>query len=173
MRVMMQGLSPRVQNGEKPNIRPQMLRITSDGLERFGNGLKEQIVEHTGILKCQGTELAWQGKYHMTIGHIEKITPLAFEPGRLGLPLAFWAVPMPTRIVLNHLIATVITLRMVTAKGCCAALRDGLQDAALGYRGHVSIALQVGRAIVPHDICYFKLARCRHDCVSGSESVGK
>ena len=96
----------------------------------------------------------------MTIGHLEQITLLAFEPGRLGLPLAFWAVAMPTRVVLDHLIATRIAPRMMTAKGCRAALRNGLQDAALGHRGHMSVALEVGRAILSHHIRHLKLTLC-------------
>jgi hypothetical protein len=109
-----------------------MLGITRNGLEGLGHGLKQQGIDHTRILQREGTELGGEGKDHMAVGHFQNLPLPRRQPGGLGTPLALGAVPIPTGIIADLLMAAVIALGFVAPEDCCAALRDGLEHPALG-----------------------------------------
>ena len=46
MRMMHQGLSPRVQHGEEADLRAEMLRIGGDGAQGLGGRAKQDAVDH-------------------------------------------------------------------------------------------------------------------------------
>ena len=50
MRVMQQGGSPGVQDGEEANLRAQMFGIGGDGAQGLGRGLEENVVDHLLVL---------------------------------------------------------------------------------------------------------------------------
>jgi hypothetical protein len=54
MRVMVQLLAPGMEHGEAADLRPEMLRVPGDVLERLGDGAKEQAIEVAGVLQRQG-----------------------------------------------------------------------------------------------------------------------
>ena len=54
MGVMVQLLAPGVQHGEAANLRPEMLGVPGDVLERLRHGAKEQTIEQARVLERQG-----------------------------------------------------------------------------------------------------------------------
>jgi len=60
MRMMHQVLPPGVQQGEKPDACPQVTWIPGDRLQCFGDGLKQDCIDRSLILKCNGAELSRQ-----------------------------------------------------------------------------------------------------------------
>ena len=65
-----QVLSPRVQNGEKPNPGSQMTGIGGDLQQRFGCRAKYHAVHHPVILKSQSGHGLGQHEDDMEVGHL-------------------------------------------------------------------------------------------------------
>jgi hypothetical protein len=72
MRVVMEVLSPGVQNGETGDLRPEMFRVSAEGQQGLGNGAKEHPVDDAAILKCQRREFLRNGEHHVEVLHVEK-----------------------------------------------------------------------------------------------------
>src|SRR6185369_9774212 len=83
MGMMMQGLTPGMQDAEKPDLRAQMLGIMRNGLEGLGHGLKQQGIDHTGILQREWTERGGQGKDDMAVGPLQDLALPRRQPGGL------------------------------------------------------------------------------------------
>jgi hypothetical protein len=75
--MKIEGLSPRVQDAEKPDLRPQVLRIRRNRLQGVGGSPKQQIVHLAFVLEGQRGQFVGQGKHDMEI--------LALQ--EFGLPL--------------------------------------------------------------------------------------
>jgi hypothetical protein len=161
-----------MQDAEKPDLRAQMLGIMRNGLEGLGHGLKQQGIDHTGILQRKGTELGGEGKDDMAVGHLQDLALPCRQPGGLGWSLALGAVPIPTGIIADLLMATMIAPGFVAPEDCCAALCDGLEYPALSRRGHRTIAGQVGIPILAGHIGDFP-QRAGHGRRSRGASSGK
>jgi hypothetical protein len=56
MGVVMQGLSPGMQDGQKADLSAQMLGISSERQERFRDRAKEDAVDGLFILQCELAE---------------------------------------------------------------------------------------------------------------------
>jgi hypothetical protein len=133
-----------------------MLGITGNGLEGLGHRLKQQGIDYTRMLQGEGTARGGESKDEMTVGHVEELAFAGRQPGRLGAPLALWAVPIATGVIADLLVATVITLGFVPAESCGAALGDGLEGPPLRRRGHGAIAGQIVRPMLTDHIGDFK-----------------
>ena len=55
MRVMVELLAPGMEHRQAADVRPEMLRVPGDVLERLRHGPKEQAIEHTRGLEGQGS----------------------------------------------------------------------------------------------------------------------
>jgi hypothetical protein len=75
--MKIEGLSPRVQDAEKADLRPQVLRIRRNRLQGIGGSPKQQIVHLAFVLEGQRGQFVGQGKHDMEI--------LALQ--EFGLPL--------------------------------------------------------------------------------------
>src|SRR5690242_6616889 len=69
-----------------------------------------------------------------------------------GERLAFWAVPIPTRVIRVALMATVVTLLQVAPEGRRAAALEGVHDAALRRAERSAVRLTVGFAVAAKDL---------------------
>jgi hypothetical protein len=131
MRVMVELLAPGMEHRQAADVRPEMLRVPGDILERLRHGPKEQAIEHTRVVEAQGTEEMRQRKDDMDVGHVKHLTLPSGEPGRLGGPLALGAVAIATGVIADLFVATLVTLRRVPPKGCSPADGDGPEGAVL------------------------------------------
>jgi hypothetical protein len=103
MGMMVQGLTPGMQDREKPDLSASVLGITRNRLERHGNGLKQQTVHHARILQGEGTERCRQGKNHVAVGDVQEVPLARSEPSSLGTALTLGAVPIATRVIADLL----------------------------------------------------------------------
>jgi hypothetical protein len=69
MGMMLQVLSPGMQNAEQSDVGTQMLRVASDLEERRGTGAKEQVVEQPLVLQHECRELMRQREDDVEVGH--------------------------------------------------------------------------------------------------------
>jgi hypothetical protein len=99
MRMMVELLAPGMEHCQAAEVRPEMLGVASDVLERLCHRAKEHAVEHAGIVEAQGAEGVRQGKHHMDVGDVKYLTFPGGEPGRLGGAVALGAVPIATGVV--------------------------------------------------------------------------
>ena len=134
MRVMVELLAPGMEHRQAADVRPEMLRVPGDVLERLRHGTKEQAIEHTRGLERQGTEGMRQCKHHMDVGHIKHLALSGGEPGGLRGAVARGAVAVATGIRADLFVATLVTLRRVPPKGCSPADRESPEGAVLLWR---------------------------------------
>ena len=85
MLMVVELLAPGVEHGEAADLRPEMLGVPGDVLERLGDGAKEYAIQVAGMLQGQGSQVVWQGKNHMDVGCVEHLALPSGEPRGLGL----------------------------------------------------------------------------------------
>jgi hypothetical protein len=157
VRVMLEGLSPRVKDSEETDLRSEMLGIGRDGSHCFSRGLEEDAVDHLLVLIGDRGDLRRHGKDHVKIWNLQKFGLTVFDPLRPGQRLAFGAMPIRATVVAIPLMATLITLLEVAAEGRGAAPLEGGHDAPL-RRGHRrAMLVPVSFAVTAKDISHFQL----------------
>src|SRR5439155_21373467 len=80
MGMMVQLLTPGVQHGEAADLGPEMLRVSSDILERLADGTKEQAIEVARVLVRQRPQGLRQCKDHWAVGGLVVLTSSSGEP---------------------------------------------------------------------------------------------
>jgi len=172
MRMMVELLAPGMEPGEAADVRPKMLRVSGDVLERLCHGPKEHAVEDAGILEAQGTEGVWQREHHMDIGDIEHFAFPRGEPGHLSGSVTLGAVAVATGIITDLLVATVVTLGFVAPQGGGTADGDGAQGPTLICREGSARACQEEVAILLDHIRHFEAWGGHTSVSSGNASSG-
>ena len=172
MRMMVELLAPGMEPGEAADVRPKMLRVSGDVLERLCHGPKEHAVEDAGILEAQGTEGVWQREHHMDIGDIEHFAFPRGEPGHLSGSVTRGAVAVATGIITDLLVATVVTRGFVAPQGGGTADGDGAQGPTLICREGSARACQEEVAILLDHIRHFEAWAGHTSVSSGNASSG-
>jgi hypothetical protein len=172
MRMMVELLTPGMEHREAAEVRPEMLGVASDVLERLCHHAKEHAVQHAGIVEAQGAEGVRQCKHHMDVGDVEHLTFPGGEPGGLGGAVARGAVPIATGVRADLFVATLVARRFVAAKSGGAAEGDGAQGAVLLAGQDRAIACQEGGTILVHDGSHFEGRAVHQGCSSGNVSRG-
>ena len=67
VRMSQQFLIPGVQDRQKAEPCPEMLRIGRDGQQGLRSGTEQKAVHHAGVLQRGGNQLMRQGKDHMAV----------------------------------------------------------------------------------------------------------
>src|SRR5262249_53700996 len=117
MLMLVQGLTPGVEHGEAADLRPEMLRVPGDVLERLSDGAKEQAIEGAGVLQRQGPQGVRQGKDHMGVGRLEDLLLPGSQPGGLRGAMTFGAAAVTTRVIRLLFVPAVVALRDMAAEG--------------------------------------------------------
>jgi hypothetical protein len=161
-----------MQHREKPDLRPQMVRIVCDGQERLGHGLKEEVVQHPWVLEREWAEGLREGKHHMDIGHVEQLRFAGREPGGLRPAGTLGAMPIATGVLGDLQVPTLLTLRRMPPEGRSATDRKRPEGAVLlGGQGG-AIACQIGSAILAHHVRHFEGGAGHKGSSSGNASRG-
>jgi hypothetical protein len=71
MGVMVELLAPGVKHGEAADLRPEMLGVPGNVLERLGHGAKEYAIEVAWILEGQGPQVMRQSKNDGSVSKVE------------------------------------------------------------------------------------------------------
>ena len=59
--------TPGMEHRQTAELGPEMLGVAADVQKALGHGMKEEGIEHTGILKDEGIEFVGQGRNHMDV----------------------------------------------------------------------------------------------------------
>ena len=170
--MMVKLLAPRVEDGETAKFGTEMPRVSADILEGACYGLKEQAIEHARVLEHKRTEGMGQGKDDMHRGHIEYLALSCRQPLRLGRSVAFWAVPIPARIIAALLVAEVVALRRMAAEEGRATGRNIPERTLLRAGEGGAIACQEGIAMLAYHVSHFQHG-ARHDRISNAVGSSK
>src|SRR5215471_19437153 len=93
-----------------------MLGIGGDGTKGLGGGTEEDVVNGRFVLIGEGGNLLRHREDDVEILGIEKFGLPVFQPLGAGQRLAFWAVPVGTRVIRRALVAAGVTLLQMTAQ---------------------------------------------------------
>ena len=163
MRVVFEVLAPGVQDGQEPDLGPEVLRIGGDLLQGLGGGAEQKAVDLPRVLQGDRTEHRRESKYHMKIFDWQQLGFSGLHPLRRGGGLALGAVAVAARVVGDSLMPAPVALLDVSAQRRSPAGRDVAQGAAPLGRERVAVAIEEGITMVAEDIGHFEL-RSGHGC---------
>jgi hypothetical protein len=134
-----------------------VLGVGSDGFQRFGRGLEENVVDPFLVLVGDRGDLFRYGEHDMEILAVEQFGLAVFDPLRPRQRLAFRTVAVPAAVETVPLTPTLIAAFEVAAQGRRAAHLDCCHDAPL-RRGHRRAMLfPIGCAVAAEDIRHLQL----------------
>ena len=130
MRMMLQLLSPSMKHAEKANFRSQAFGITGDLNQRFSAEPKQHCVDELLVLQCELRQKSGHCEDNMSIWYGKKFFLPSIDPTTAGVGLAFWAVPIKTRVVRVAGISAfrICAFIQVIAEISRAAALDGSQN---------------------------------------------
>jgi hypothetical protein len=108
MGMMAEILTPRVQHREKPDLCAEMSPIGSDGTQRLGGSVEQDLVDRTGILEGNRGDLVGNGEDDVEILRSEKLLPPSLDPFRSGEPLTLGTTTGTAAVVRDPSFATVV-----------------------------------------------------------------
>lgn len=131
---MHQILTPGVQYGQNANARTEMLRVRGDRHQRLRRRAEQNVVD--GLLVLQGKRSDFIGKREDNVEVVDRedLRCAGFRPLPPCAALAFGTMPVPAGIVGDPLVGTPVAPLHMPPEGLGAAMRDVMEDAALGRR---------------------------------------
>src|ERR1700681_1898918 len=154
--MMSQSLPPTVQDAEKADLCPEVLRICCNLLQGFRGRSEQQTVHLTLVLEGQGSQRLWQSKHDMEILALQEFALTLFQPLGSGQGLAFGAMPIGAGVIGVAFVPALVTALQMAAEGGRATQFDGTQYTLLpsGQRCSVRVAELV--AMRTYNIGYFE-----------------
>jgi hypothetical protein len=108
-----------------------MLGIGSDGLQGYGGGAKQQVVEEFPVLAGERVQFGWDGEDQMDVSRGEELLAAGVEPTPLGMGLTFGAVAIAAGVEGDQAMSTVGAFVDVPAHRGGAAVGDRPQHLEL------------------------------------------
>src|SRR5579862_3109923 len=132
VRVVIEALSPGVQDRGEADVGAEMLGIGGDRRERLSRRLEQQTIDLGLVLVGNRTDLRRQSEHDVEVRHRQQLGLARLKPGLRRPPLALRAVPIPAGVVGNARIGAVFASLDVSAERCGATYLYGRHDAPLG-----------------------------------------
>jgi len=104
MRVMLQILTPGMQQGDKADVGAQVLGRRCNRAQGLGGGVKQDVVDHGFILVGDRGDRLGQRKDHMEVVNGNEVCLAISQPLRTDQRLAFRTVPVAATVESNTLI---------------------------------------------------------------------
>ena len=154
--VELQGLAPRVEDGEEAGFDAEVLGIGGDLAQGAGGGLEEDAEEGALVLQGEGGDLLREREDDMEVFAVQEFAAALVEPVGAGGPLALGAVAVAAGAVAEAAVPAAVALLDLAAESGGAAALDSGQDAPLqgGQRGGEAGA--EGVAVAAQDIGDFE-----------------
>src|SRR6266850_598221 len=121
MGMMMQVLSPGVQDGDQPNLGAEMPGIGSDDAQRLGGGGEQDAIDDGLIVESDLGDWRRHGEDDVEVRHRQQLGLSVGQPLGTRQSLALRAVPVAAGIVGDAELAAAVALFDVTARCCRAA----------------------------------------------------
>ena len=132
VRMKLQALVPAVQHAEEADLGTEMPWITSDFKQSLSTGMEQQVVYQPLVLQGERGQFPRQSEHGMDVASGQQFSLTRLEPALARVALAFWAMPVSTRVVgdLGRMSAACATIAMPAERGRAAA-HDGQQHLAV------------------------------------------
>src|SRR6266851_2451588 len=131
MGMMLEVLTPRVQDAEQSDVGSQVLGVASNLKERRGTGAEEQVVEQPLVLQYQGRQLMGQREDDVEVGHGQQLGGARGQPSGACVALALGTVPVATRVIGDGLMSAAGASIAMTSERRRAATDDGVHHLAV------------------------------------------
>jgi len=155
--MLLQRLAPGVEDGDSPDLAPEVPGIGPEGGEGGPRGVEEEPIQDPGITLRERVQGMRQREDDVEVLHRQQRRLPRPHPARLGEGLALRAVPVPTRVVGDAERPAVITRFRVPAQGGRPAGPDGPEGAVLP--AGQAVGLPVRRPVGPDEVREFDPAR--------------
>ena len=146
-----QRLPPGVEDAEYADLRTEMPRVSGDLAQRGRAHLEEPSVQPGTIPIGQRQQRVRQCEDDVHIRHVEHVALAGVEPALARLRLALRAVPVPTRVVGDGLMAAGATPIEMASEGGRTTARDRPEDRSL-LHAQPRMLLDEGVALRVEDI---------------------
>ena len=131
MQMLAEVLAPGVEHHRGPDLAPEPLGISTEGLQGLRGRLKQEVIDHPWVSLGKRVDLVGEGEDQMEIGHRQELCTAGLDPALLRQRLALRAMAVAAGVVTRHFCAAVITHFQMAPKGRRTAVLDGLHHAAL------------------------------------------
>jgi len=158
MGMMMQVLSPGVQDGHQPDLGAEMPGIGSDDAQRLGGDGEQDAIDHGLIVESDLCDRRRHREDDVEVRHRQQLGLSVGQPFSTRQPLALRAVSVAAGIVGDAKPATVVALLDMTAQCCRAADFDGAHNTALAAAQMAGMGLTVSGPVAAEDIRHLQRA---------------
>jgi hypothetical protein len=162
MRMMLQILTPGMEQDNEANLGSQVLGSRCDRAQGLGGGVKQDVVDHGLILIRNRGDRLRQRKDDMEVFNGKEVGLAIFQPLRTDQGLAFRTVPIATTVVGNALMTAAIALLNMAAESDSTATLDRAHDTALSTAKGLSVFLAVGRTSLAKDVRHLEPGGMHH-----------
>src|ERR1700674_4183013 len=132
VRVMLEVLPPRVQDGGDADVGTELLAIGGNDGQGLGRSLKQESIDLGLVLEGNRVDRARKPEHQVKIRDRQELGFARRKPCRRSRPLAFGAVPVAAAIVGDAGVCTVLTALDMTAERRSATILDGRHNTSLG-----------------------------------------
>src|SRR4051794_36606955 len=159
--MMLEALSPGEEDHQSTNRRTEAFRIRRDLLQRRRGGPKQEVVDGTLIGQREACQGLRPGGDDMYVADRQKLLLPRGHPGVAGGRQALGAMPVPTAVVRECRLRTLVTAIAVSAECRGSTLGDGPEDLPMvsGHPG--AVRFQEAVAVLAHDVGHLE-GRPRH-----------
>ena len=170
VRMMGERLAPCMKNGDEAELAAEMPGIGGDGLQRCGDGVEQDGVDHRLVLIGDRRDLGRHREHDVEIGHRQQIGLAGGEPLFARGALALGAMPVAAGVIGDRAVRAVLTgLDMTTERGGPAQL-DRRHDAALDAAEMTVMGEAIGMTMAAEDIRHLQFGTHRPAQAGGTTS---
>src|ERR1700674_3549750 len=131
VRMMHQGGSPGMEDGEEADLSAEMFGVGGDGPERLRHRLKEDPVNDPFVLKGDGGDLVRDGEHDVEIVDGQEFSFAALDPRRAGQGLTRRTMSIAAAVVPHARVSAAVALFDMPTEGGGPAPLNGAHDAPL------------------------------------------
>jgi hypothetical protein len=153
--MVLQILSPRVQNGQDTDLGAEVLGIGGDLQQGFRGGLEENSVDHPRILQGDGTDCFREREDHVKVLDGQQLRCSRIQPSGRSRSLALGTMTVATRVVSDPLVSALIACLDVPAQCRSAAANQIIEDTTLLGRKRISKLVDERGPTAPDHIGHF------------------
>src|ERR1039457_4746155 len=161
MRMVLQSLSPTVQDGQDSDLCPQALGISRNGTDRFRDRPEQNAVDDLLVLVGNRGDLCRQAEDNVKILDRQEVALTVLQPPLLGQALALWAMAVAAGGLTDAHVPAPLTLLRMAAQGSRAAHLDRPHHTQLLIGERAVMRRTVSRANLAENIRHLQ-RRSRH-----------
>jgi hypothetical protein len=152
VRMMLEALPPRVEDHESSNCRAQALRVGCDLQQRRGRRAKQQIVHDALVGQREARQWLRHREDEVHVADRQELLLTRRHPGVAGGREALRAMTVPTAVVREDRLRTLVTAIAMPTQCRRSTLRDGSEDTPMLPGDPGVVRLQKTIAVLAHDV---------------------